>query len=130
MSPNLDAEWLREFASTWQDNGMKTRLLAIAQHLASMEEKLAAAEAAGSYQEGYLAGQASAFKRSNLVDSRQLAVKDGRVIVDSLAATKVARKIPQGVSGLPAAPAKSKIIDASSAKRKPVKRGWGLDSLA
>ncbi len=125
-SINLDAQFLREFAKRTCGNQSPdfARLLQIAQHIESMDEKLASRLTGElSFEQGLIEGQRRAMLRSNLVDSRKLRVRDGKLIEDALAQTSP-KVIPIGQR----APQAPKVIVAP-AKGVPARRGFRLEDL-
>ena len=126
---NLDSQFLFTFAQTLGNSPEGVRLAAIAQRLQSLDDKLALAQADGTYAEGVIEGQRRILAKSNLIDSRALSARDGRVLVDSLSIPRP-RRVPTGHTRKAelAAEAKSRPI-VLPAKGKPAKRGHRLEDL-
>lgn len=113
-SINMDARWLRELATNVSDNGVEAtispdfasgnelhaRFIAIADHIDSIEEKLARVT---EYELGWIDGRAYQRSKSNILASHEIVPADGKIIEDALAKGLI-KKVPRGVSGLPPEP--------------------------
>lgn len=89
---NLDAMWLQQLAdrtaqgdsSVVLANGVEARLRLIAQHLQSMDERLAVLQGNQSFAQGYAASEARMLARSNIVANPEGEDDTGRSILEQI----------------------------------------------
>jgi hypothetical protein len=104
---NLDARWLANLANAFDGEPEQARLLLIAEHLQSMDEKLQnLSNSVGEFERGVQAERLRIFGRSNLPPQ---SVEVSPELHAALLASKPVKKIARGVSAFAPLPAPKKL---------------------
>lgn len=108
---NLDARWLANLAAAFEGEPEQARLLFIAEHLQSMDEKLqnltANSNQIGEFERGVQAERLRIFGRSNLPPQSVEVSPELHAML--LKAAIPVKKIPRGVSAFDPLPAQKKV---------------------